>query len=187
MKIKVLILTLILSIVLIGGCTPKETPAPAPDPIPEAPSSEDLDTEGPDVVTTPSIATNEDELQTAMSDKGTWIIILQEDMTTDKDLVLEGEFTNRDVIARKIALYAQDAERKKTATYTLTAPKLTVRSENARIQGGTFVGDVFVEANGFAVVDAKVQGNVTFASEEFKSSFVTEDDGTVTGTTEVKK
>ncbi|MNP48179.1 hypothetical protein D3C76_1422830 [compost metagenome] len=107
-------------------------------------------------------------------------------MKIDKDLVLEGEFTNKDVAARKIALYAQDADRNKTATYTLTAPKLTVKSENARIQGGTFVGDVYVEANGFQVVDAKVEGNVYFASEEFKASFDASDKGVVTGVTEVK-
>jgi len=64
---------------------------------------------------------------------------------------------------------------------------LIVRSENARIQGGTFIGDVYVESKGFSVVDAKVQGNVYFASEELKSTFKLENNGMVTGVTEVKK
>ncbi len=108
---------------------------------------------------------------------------------------MEGEFTKKDTkdpskqvpAGRKIALYDQDQNRNKTASYTLTAPKLIVRSEDARIQGGTFVGDVYVESKGFSIVDAKVQGNVYFASEELKATFKLESNGSVIGVTEVKK
>ncbi|WP_157756243.1 hypothetical protein [Paenibacillus crassostreae] len=51
---------------------------------------------------------------------------------------------------------------------------MTVKSENAKIQGGTFVGDVYVE------------GNVYFASEEYKSTFDVSNEDVVTGVTEVK-
>ena len=45
-----------------------------------------------------------------------------------------------------------------TARYTLTAPRLIVRHRNTRIQGGTFKGDVYVEAQGFELVDATSTG-----------------------------
>ena len=62
---------------------------------------------------------------------------------------------------------------------------MTVQSENFKIQGGTFVGDVYVEANGFTVdATAKVDGNVYYKSDEFKASAVI--DGEVTGEQEVQ-
>ena len=76
---------------------------------------------------------------------------MTQDITTDQEIVVEGQFTCRDEIYRKIALYAQDEDRNVRDRYTLTAPKLTVRSENTRIQGGTFVGDVYVQADKFNV------------------------------------
>lgn len=149
----------------------------------------------PDVVATPSVVSDEDSLHRAASKNGSWIIIIKRDYVATKDIVLEGEFTKKDTqdptkqvpAGRKIALYDQDQNRNKTASYSLTAPKLIVRSENSRIQGGTFIGDVYVESKGFSVVDAKVQGNVYFASEELKSTFKLENNGMVTGVTEVKK
>jgi hypothetical protein len=63
---------------------------------------------------------------------------------------------------------------------------LTVTSPNARIQGGTFVGDVYVEAENFSIVDATVEGNVYFASEDLKATFKLENEGKVTGATEVQ-
>ncbi|MDQ0087967.1 putative component of type VI protein secretion system [Paenibacillus anaericanus] len=140
-----------------------------------------------DVVTTASIVNDETAFLKAISKDGTWIIATLNDLTIDKDLVLEGEFTNKDVKARKIALYTQDENRTKTARFTLTAPKLTIKSENASFVGGTFVGDIYVEANGFTVDDAKIEGNVYFASEEYKASHQITNNGSVTGKTEVKK
>lgn len=140
----------------------------------------------PDAITSASIVNTEDAFLNAISKDGTWIIATLGDMKIDQELVLEGEFTNKDVVARKIALYTQDEERNITASFKLTAPKLTVKSENARIQGGTFVGDVYVETNGFKLVKATVEGNVYFASEEIKATFDASDAGVVTGVTEVK-
>lgn len=122
----------------------------------------------------------------AAGEDGTWIIAITRDISTDREIVVEGQFTRRDEIYRKIALYAQDEERNVTDRYTLTAPKLTVRSENTRIQGGTFVGDVYVEANKFHIYDGKVEGNIYFASEEYKSSFSLQEGGEVTGDLKVQ-
>ena len=173
---KLMTLGLVLVFVLLAACGKNNEPV-AQEPVTDA---------APDVVTTASIVNSEEAFLNAISKDGTWIIATLNDLTFDQDLVLEGEFTNRDVVARKIALYEQDADKNITASYKLTAPKLTVTSENARIQGGTFVGDVYVEANGFLLVDATVEGNIYFASEEFKASFDASENGEVTGVTEVK-
>lgn len=115
-------------------------------------------------------------------------------MTINQALVLEGEFKSgkkdearNELIQRKIALYAQDDERNITARYTLTAPKLTITSPMASIQHGTFVGDVHVSVNDFQLIDAKVEGNVYFTSEEFMNSFKMDDKSSVTGKQEVSK
>lgn len=140
-----------------------------------------------DAVTTASIVDNEEAFKHAISAEGSWIAATLKDLTFTEELVLEGEFTNKDEPARKIALYTQDAEHNITASYTLTAPKLTIKSKNARIQGGTFVGDVYVEAEGFKLVNATVEGNVYFANDQYQSTFDASDQGKVTGVTEVKK
>ncbi|NLK43991.1 MAG: hypothetical protein GX300_06335, partial [Tissierellia bacterium] len=75
-------------------------------------------------------------------------------------------------IQRKVALYTQDSNKNVTGEFTLTAPKLTVKSPNARLQNGTFVGDIYVEAEKFQLVNTKVVGNVYFATEEAQATFV---------------
>lgn len=133
-----------------------------------------------DATSAASIVSTAKGVLAAAGEDGTWIIAITEDVTVDEEVILDGEFTRRDEIARKLALYAQDDERNITDRYTLTAPRLVVRSPNARIQGGTFIGDVRVEADGFLIVDATVDGSVTFASEEYRES-AEMDEGSVTG------
>ena len=41
-----------------------------------------------------------------------------------------------------------------TAKFTLTAPKLTIKSPEARIQGGIFKGDLYVTSRNFKLTDA---------------------------------
>lgn len=177
-KISSLVLAFVLVFGVLAGCGQNEQAEVSPSPTTTA-------TAEPDAVTTASIVNTNEAFEKAISKEGTWIIATLTDLTFDKELVLEGEFTHNDAKARKIALYAQDDDRNITASYKLTAPKLTVKSENARIQGGTFVGDVYVEANGFTLPEATIEGNLYFANEEYKNSFdlVT---GKVTGVIEVK-
>ena len=147
-----------------------------------------------DVVTTASLINDASVLPQSLGKDGVWIICTLQDLKTDKELVIEGEFRDKNDPAkdlyRKLALYAQDENHKVTARYTLTAPKLTVKSPNTRIQGGTFKGDIYVEASGFNLQDATVEGNIYFASQEYKDSFVlpTEEGkaAKVTGSIEVK-
>lgn len=168
MKIKALLLVVVFTALFVG-CSPADT------------------------VTSASITDNSDVFEKAISAEGTWIICLIDDMTFDKELVLDGKFLNgkkddkgNDIVQRKIALYSSDNNKNKIASFTLTAPKLTVNSENAILQGGTFVGDVYVNANGFNLVDQKVEGNIYFSSEEYKESYVMDDKSSVTGSIEVK-
>lgn len=102
-----------------------------------------------DAVTSASVVDNEEAFKRAISPEGTWIAATLKDLTFTEDLVVDGEFMNKEEPARKIALYTQDADHNITNSFKLTAPKLTIKSKNARIQGGTFIGDVYVEADGF--------------------------------------
>lgn len=190
MKSKTLIFSTILSLfltaTLIAGCAPKKTtPAPPQTTPPET---------TPDVTTTASIVDNADAFQKAISSTGTWIIAITKDLTVNKDLTVEGEFKNgkkdangKDIIQRKLALYSQDDKRNITARYTLTAPKMTILSPNASIQHGIFKGDVYVSAKNFQLIDAKVDGNVYFTTDEAKATYKQDAKSSVTGKTELKK
>lgn len=132
----------------------------------------------PDVVATASIVDNEAAFEKAISKDGKWIIATTKNLTFTKPLVLEGLFENgkkdangNPIIQRKIALYTQDADKNVLERFTLTAPKLTILSPNARIQSGTFRGDVYVSAPNFQLVNAVIEGNVYFTTQEAKDTF----------------
>jgi len=195
MKLRILLLTFILLMSIFTGCTSKKgtTPPSTTQPGTNPPQNATQETK-PDTVTTASIVDSESAFEKAISKNGTWIIATLKDLTFNKDLVLDGEFKNgkkdeagKDIIQRKIALYTQDANRTVTNRFTLTAPKLTINSLNARIQSGTFKGDVYVSAKNFELVDATVEGNVYFTTEEAKSSFKMDATSKVTGKQEMKK
>jgi hypothetical protein len=188
MKFKKILLVLFITVSLIFfGCandTPEETPGEDQN---QEENQEDDTKE--DAETTASIVNEESAFLEAISEDGTWIIATLQDLEFDEELVVEGEFRDKDDenndIYRKLALYAQDQDRNVTERYTVTAPKMTIKSPNTNIQGGTFEGDIFVEADGFTITDATIEGNVYFANEEYESTFELVDGGEVTGETEV--
>ena len=213
MKVKVTLLTLILLMTLFTGCGKKDddgaTPSTSPSPAPTtaattAPTTAPTVTTAAqltpttggttDVVTTASIVNKEDTFLNAISKNGTWIIALLNDLSTDKELLLEGEFKNgkqddagKDIIQRKVALYSQDEDRNITARYTLTAPKFIITSPMASIQHGTFKGDLYVSVSDFQLIDATVDGNVYFTTDEAKSTFKMDETSKITGKQELKK
>lgn len=141
---------------------------------------------GTDAVTTPSIVKDADAFVHAVSENGTWIIAILNDLTIDQDVVVAGQFHDKNnpenPVYRKLALYAQDEHHNVTANYTLTVPRLIVASENFRVQGGTIKGDVRIEANGFHLHEtSSIDGTLTFANDEVKNSAIIE--GKVTETT----
>lgn len=196
MKIRILLLAFILMMSIFTGCADNDkdaTPSPAETPQTTPPQTTPPETT-PDVVTTASIVNENDAFEKAISNNGTWIICTVTDLTFDKNLVLDGEFKNgkkddagKDIIQRKIALYAQDENRKVTARYTLTVPELTINSPNARIQSGTFKGDLYVISENFQLVDATVEGNVYFTTEQAQSTFKMDETSKITGKQELKK
>jgi hypothetical protein len=187
MKIRKTMIIYALLIALFCGCGQQAQP--------NATSSQ---TASPDTTldakTSASIVDNSTAFEKAISSNGTWIIAVTKDLAIDKDIVLDGEYKNgkkdtagKDIIQRKIALYAQDANRNITARYTLTAPKFTINSPEASIQHGTFKGDLYVNVKNFKLVDATVDGNVYFTTDEAKSTFSADATSKVTGKQEVKK
>ena len=187
MKAKIILLIFILAAAMLVGCT-KPAPAPAPAPTPNPSNAT------PDTVTTASIVDNAAAFEKAISSNGTWIIAITKDLNVNKELVLDGEYNNgkkdangKDIIQRKVALYAQDTDRNITARYTLKAPKLTINSPEASIQHGTFKGDLYVSSKNFKLIDATVDGNVYFTNDEAKSTFSADEKSKVTGKQEMKK
>lgn len=182
----------------LSGCgaepAPNVTTPPANTAPPLISMSPGPATESPDAYTSASLVSDQAGFERAIGKDGVWIICLLNDLTVDKELVLDGTFTNgkkddkgNDIIQRKIALYEQDENRNITARYTLTIPKLTINSPNASIQHGTVKGDLYVNVTNFQLVDTTVDGNVYFASEEIKSSFTMDNTSKITGEQKVQK
>lgn len=148
----------------------------------EEPSEEVEETEAEVTTGATQVRVNdEDTLLEGLSSDGAWIVIFEDDITTDEDLVMVEGFENKGETERKLALFAQDADRNVTETFTLTAPSITIQNENTRLQNGTFVGDVYVEANGFKLVGGTIDGDLIFASEEFEASSEIDENSEVTG------
>ncbi|MFW6287302.1 MAG: hypothetical protein ACOC2J_00960 [bacterium] len=183
MKSKVIILTMAILIIFMVGCENQDLTTPQQTTPPET---------EPDVVTTPSIVDNEEDFKKTISNEGSWIICLTEDLTIEEEIVLAGEYTNgkkddngNEIIQRKVALYSQDDNRNVTDRYTLTAPRFTIESPNASIQHGTFKGDLYVSASNFELVGTKVDGNLLFTNDEAKTTFSIDDESEVTGKQEL--
>ena len=191
MKYKKVLLVLVIALsLLLFGCT-KETPNETPG---EGQNQEDQenqkDNTEQDAETTASIVNEESAFKEAISKDGTWIIAILKDLTFDEKLVVEGEFKDKNDesndLYRKLALYEQDEDRKITQRYTITAPEMTIKSPNTNLVGGIFKGDIIVEAEGFTITDATIEGNVFFSNEEYKSTFELKDNGKVTGDTKIQ-
>ena len=63
---------------------------------------------------------------------------------------------------------------------------MIIRSPNTNIKGGVIKGDVYVEAEGFTLSDATIEGNLYFSNEEDKTTFQLQDGAKVTGDTKVQ-
>jgi len=145
------------------------------------------------VKTIPTVSTAT-AFEKAISSKGTWIIAITKNLTIDKSLVVDGEYKNgkknasgKDIIERKIDLYSQNEDKKTTDRFTLTVPKLTINSPETCIEHGTFKGDLYVYSKNFKLIDAKVEGNVYFTTDEAKSTFKMDTKSKVTGKQELRK
>lgn len=194
MRIRIISLAALLSL-LLAGCASTgngvQNPGPAAT---QTTAQTTAQATTSDIVSSASTVDNAAAFEKAISNTGSWIIVVTKDVTVDKDIVLDGEFKNgkkdtagKDIIQRKVALYAQDANRNITARYTLSAPKFTINSPEASIQHGTFKGDLYVSAKDFQLVDTTVDGNVYFTTDDAKNTFKADSTSKVTGVQELKK
>lgn len=189
MKSKNIIIVLILVVLTTAGCARQPQDNKSNNTGKQNPSETT-----PDVVTTASIVNTEAAFEKAISNTGVWIICTLKDLSFSKELVLDGEFKNgkkdengKDIIQRKIALYTQGEDRSVTDRFKLKAPKLTINSPKARIQSGTFIGDIYVNAKDFELVDTKVEGNVYFSNQDTKNTFKMDEKSSITGKQELSK
>ena len=133
-----------------------------------------------DTVSSASQVVDEDSLMTAVEES--WILIIQQDLSVDEEIVLEGEFKNRDEIDRKLALYTSNEDHSVNERFTLEAPSITVNSPKTRFKAGVFVGDVYVVSENFKLTTGfTVEGNVYFENEAAKETFTIAGGATVTG------
>lgn len=190
MKKKTVILSLFTLATLISGCGSKadntNTNETTNNSTTQSPTTNPNTGELADATTGPSWVTDEATLEKAV--KESWIVIITKDMNTTKDLTFEGGLKKDGVeTPRLLALYNQDENRNKTASYTLTAPKMTFKEDGSRIKGGTVAGDIYVACNNFELVDATVNGNIYFKDQAAKDSFKMDDTSKVTGAMELQK
>lgn len=193
MKKKTAIFTLLTLVVLLSACSNNNNNSTNQNPGSNnnTPQNNENTNENPstnettDATTGPSWVTDDQSLEKSV--KESWIVIITKDLTTNQELTFEGGLKKGDeVVPRLLTLYNQDENRVKTASYTLTAPKATFKQDGSKIKGGTFKGDVYVECNDFELVDATVDGNIYFNSQEAKDSFKLDDTSKVTGNLTVK-
>lgn len=193
MKKKTAIFTLLTLVVLLSACSNNNNNSTNQNPGSNnnTPQNTENTNENPstnettDATTGPSWVTDDQSLEKSV--KESWIVIITKDLTTNQELTFEGGLKKGDeVVPRLLTLYNQDENRVKTASYTLTAPKATFKQDGSKIKGGTFKGDVYVECNNFELVDATVDGNIYFNSQEAKDSFKLDDTSKVTGNLTVR-
>lgn len=182
---KILAAVLIGSTFFIGCCkdtTTENPPATSQNP------ADSTGTESPDTITSPSKVTDEITLIEALNEKGPWIVIPQNDIKTDKDIVVSKlTATPEGKVGRNISLYATDENQKVVKEYTLTAPRLTIAADDVELKRGTFVGDIYVQGKNFKISNTKVQGNIYFQNQEAKDTFKLDGDASVSGVQELKK
>ena len=141
---------------------------------------------------------NFSDLQKGFAKNGSWLNATKGDMdASGKTLTVDGLFIGDNVVARKLAVYAQDDNHKITSRYTLTVDKIEVKSPGFYISNGTVKGNVNVYAAGFhgqtgTGVDgqATIDGNLTFASQDLLDAYKALPEAQqvkVTGTTSVVK
>ena len=133
-----------------------------------------------DTVSSPSVVVDQDSLMRA--EDNSWILIIQQDLSVNEDIVLDGEFKNGDAFDRKLALYTSNEDHSVNKRFTLEAPSITVKSPYTRFKAGTFVGDVYVAADNFKLTTGfTVKGDVYFENHTAKDTFKIESGASITG------
>ena len=148
----------------------------------------------PDSVRNSAQASDETQLINELGEEGSLNILVQNDITTNKDLEIKGDLSNasktdnENIIesTRNLILYNKDNNGNVSTTYKIKAPKLTIKRENTTINYGIFEGDIYIDADNFTLYKTKVNGNVYFITNSAKDTFKLEEGATVTGEIKLK-
>ena len=135
---------------------------------------------------------NEEELAIAL--KEDYSITIKNNIEANNELTMEGDFSKTDTternkvthVGRKLNLFYIDNSNNVINNYTLSVPKLVVKSNDTTIKGGKIKGDIYVESNGLILDDTKVEGNIYFKNEKNKDSFKLENAASVSGDLKVE-
>ena len=135
---------------------------------------------------------NEEELAIAL--KEDYSITIKNDIEANNELIMEGDFSKTDTteenkvshIGRELNLFYIDTSNNFINSYTLSVPKLVIKSNDTTIRGGKIEGDIYVESNGLILDDTKVEGNIYFKDKKNKDSFKLENTASVSGNIEIE-
>lgn len=135
---------------------------------------------------------NEEELAIAL--KEDYRITIKNDIETNNELIMEGDFSKTDTtegnkvshIGRELNLFYIDKSNNVINSYTLSVPKLVIKSNDTTIKGGKIKGDIYVESNGLILDDTKVEGNLYFKNKNNEDSFKLQNTASVSGNIEVE-
>ena len=186
-KHSILFIVIVLSICLLAACTTPVQSAQSTAPGGSASNTQDET----DAVTSASLKESSvpSDVVNGLSSSGYWIFAILSDVTLNDELIVSGEFYNKGDpttrLYRKFSLYSQDENHNVTANYTLTVPQITVLSPAFRIQNGSVKGNIYVDAEGFELVNCVLDGNLTFQTQNQMDS-ADYGTATITGTVSVK-
>ncbi len=134
-----------------------------------------------DAISTASITTNADDIVTALSAEGNWLVAALGDVIVEEQIVVDGTFHKKNDTANDVyrkltpSNHVYDAEgnrdRTKEEFYVLTAKEgMVVNSPNLNLVNGTFVGDITVNGTGFTTSNMTIIGDVHFTSQEARDT-----------------
>lgn len=190
-KLMLLTLTIVVTVSVLAGCSSK---VPTQDSTAATTQATTAATTAPaktDIVASASQINDETAFEKALTkDNTNYMIIVNKDMTFTKDLTVESGVKKgtdgKDAPNRSIAPATEDANQKITNRYTITVPNLVFSGENEKVEYGIVKGDVYVQAAGFTLKDATIDGNLYFASDDLKNAFKQDATTKITGTIAVK-
>lgn len=184
MKKKVLsfILVLMLGVFVFAGCASdaSDQDTATPD-----------ETETPDVTAGASMAVDNDSFVKAISAEGSWIVLTEQDLTFVEDLIVEGVYihTGHDgsnATGRSLAFATANPDYSVDQRFTVTTPNFVINSPETFVEYGIIAGDVYVQAPGFNTYNARIEGNLYFATQALMDAYVQDDLTQISGSIEVK-
>lgn len=187
MKVKFSIVSYLLLISLFIGCNEVNNK------INEGFNENEIEgNEGKDDFQGTLIVVDEEELAIAL--KEDYRITIKNDIETNNELIMEGDFSKTDTaegnkvshIGRELNLFYIDKSNNVINSYTLSVPKLVIKSNDTTIKGGKIKGDIYVESNGLILDDTKVEGNLYFKNKNNEDSFKLQNTASVSGNIEVE-